>query len=122
MIDLTGDWRVTITVTRESPPLCSGEAGQPYGRDVRIDQTGNSVSMSGLGTGFDPWEGEVDPETRTFTFGGDKQDGSGITSATFELTIAPDQQSMAGQEFWSWSGPGGTCPNGESDVTAVRVG
>ena len=48
------------------------------------------------------------------------EDG-GTTTAFFSMTLSEDGNALTGFEEWTWLGPGGFCPNGESDVTAVRV-
>jgi len=64
----------------------------------------------------------VDEESLTFTFGGTRPEDGGLTTANFTMTISEDGNSLEGIELWSWQGPGGSCLNSESDVTAVRIG
>ena len=116
--DLSGEWSFIVTVTREEG-VCSGEAGMPYGQGVTVTQEGMSITLSGLGGANDPWTGTfVDGVAE---FGGTRPEDGGLTTALFTMTVAPDGQSMSGSEAWTWMGPGGFCPNGESDVTAIRV-
>jgi hypothetical protein len=52
--------------------------------------------------------------------GGSYPEDGGTTTATHTLTVAPDEQSMSGTEAWSWTGPGGSCPESASDVDLTR--
>ena len=118
LVDFSGEWTFTVTVTIETG-ACSGEAGVPYSQPVTIVQEESTLTISGLGGANDPWVGEV--TDRTAVFGGTRPEDGGLTTAVFTMTMAEDGQSLTGDEAWSWTGPGGTCPNSASDVTAVRV-
>jgi hypothetical protein len=51
-----------------------------------------------------------------------KIDGVGETTATFQMTVAPDGLTMTGNEAWSYIGPmpGDICFSGTADITATK--
>lgn len=118
LIDISGNWTFTITVTVETG-VCSGETGVPQNDLVSITQDGTTLSVSGLGGANDPWIGDI--ADRSVTFGGTRPEDGGLTTAVFTMILADGEQALTGTEAWSWTGPGGTCPNSASDVTAQRV-
>ena len=109
---IAGEWDFLVTVTR----FCVTEP--PWTARVKITQDESVLTLDGLG-GPNVWDGTFDGSTASF--GGDRPEDGGITSATWTLTLSPDGQVLEGIELWSWNGPGGPCLNGEAVVTATRV-
>ena len=64
------------------------------------------------------WEGRIDGNV--IPFGGIREEDDGTTSAAFTLEVDFEIMSMTGKEEWAWEGPGGTCPDSQSIVTATR--
>lgn len=118
LLDFGGVWTFTITVTVETG-ACSGEVGVPQNDQVTIAQEGTTLTVNGLGGANDPWVGDV--TNGAAVFGGTRPEDGGLTTAVFTMTMSEDGQTLTGAEAWSWTGPGGTCPNSASDVTALRV-
>ena len=114
---IAGVWTVVVTVTREEG-VCSGELGVPFTDMVTITEDAGVLSVVGSG-GLLTWEGTWDGEVGEF--GGTRAEDGGTTTAFFSMTLSEDGNALTGFEEWTWLGPGGFCPNGESDVTAVRV-
>lgn len=114
---IAGVWTVVVTVTREEG-VCSGELGVPFTDMVTITEEEGVLTVVGLG-GPNTWEGSWDGEVAEF--GGMRPEDGGTTTAFFSMTLSEDGNALTGFEEWTWLGPGGFCPNGESDVTAVRV-
>ena len=90
----------------------------PYEQLITITQAGEAVTVVGLGTGEAEWFGEV--RAGLLTFGGDRAEDGGTTTARFELTVAESGTELAGREFWTWTDGRLFCPDGESDVVATR--
>ncbi len=122
----SGVWSLTLAVTA-ADGACAGEAGTSSTRDITVSVVESAagggrydVSMSGfLGDPTKQLSGRVTTWPEVVVSGSYAEDG-GTTTATHTLTVdLPDH--VAGTEVWSWVGPGGTCPNGRSTVTGVRV-
>ena len=52
----------------------------------------------------------------------EREEDDGRTTADFTLLVDFDAGTMAGIEEWNWRGPGGSCPDSMSDVTATKTG
>lgn len=89
---------------------------------VTIVQEGDSITVVGLGYPKDSqvWQGEIDGDR--VTFGGVREEDQGVTTASFTMVIDFTAGTMSGVEAWTWEGPGGSCPENESEVTATLLG
>ncbi len=119
---IDGIWTMTIDVT-VATGACRGEEGEEVTPDtVTIRQDGDTFTILGLGFPKEEqvWQGRIDGNLVTFE--GKRSEDSGTTAATFTMEVDFENFTMTGREDWSWEGPGGTCPNSESLVTAVRIG
>ena len=121
---LNGTWNFTIDVTA-ADGICAGEENEPPSTDtITVTETQSSepyVSNVTM-TGFLGDPSNVLTGTRTgsiITVSGSYPEDQGTTTTTHNL-YATGENTIVGQETWSWSGPGGDCPNGRADVTAVR--
>jgi hypothetical protein len=121
---VSGNWSVTVDVT-EADGVCEGEENDIPGTDtITVTQTATGdpnvfdVTMSGfLGEFSNVLTGTM---TGThITVAGSYPEDGGTTTTRYELTVT-GENTMAGDEYWSWSGGGGDCPNGRATVTAVR--
>jgi len=85
---------------------------------VTIAQEGDSITVIELGYPKDTqvWHGAVDGAT--VTFGGVREEDQGMTTASFTMVVDFAAGTMTGVETWTWEGPGGSCPESESKVTA----
>ena len=118
-IDVAGVWAFLIDVTR-ARGICSGEEDEKVqDEEVTIRQDGTTLSVTGLNRDDPPWEGEI--VDNTVTFGGERDEDRGRTTAMFTLTVDDAGTMMSGEEVWAWSGPGGSCRNSLSEVTAERA-
>ena len=50
----------------------------------------------------------------------DFQDGEGITTSTFNMTLESGGTSMSGTETWTWASLNDSCSNGTANVTATK--
>ncbi len=119
---IDGVWTMTVDVS-VATGACRGEEEEEAVPDtVTVRQDGDSFTILGLGFPEDEqlWHGEVDGTAVTFS--GERVEDDGTTTASFTLEVDFENQTMSGVEHWTWEGPGGSCPDSESVVTAVRVG
>ena len=117
-IDVSGVWTFLIDVT-EAKGICSGETDEKVEPDeVTIRQEGVTLTVTGLNATDPAWQGEI--VGNTVTFGGERDEDRGPTTALFILTVDDDATTLAGIEEWGWTGPGGSCPGSLSEVTAER--
>ena len=119
---IDGVWTMNVDVT-VATGACGGEEDEDFTPDiVTIRQDGDTFTL--LGLGFPPqeqlWQGRVDGNL--VTFGGERTEDDGTTTASFTMEVDFENLTMTGKEDWTWEGPGGTCPNSESAVTAFRTG
>jgi len=119
---LSGRWTFVIDVTAANGPCTGEEAAPPDTSVVTILHQGRSVSITG------PWGSASGHETlngnitgMVVSVGGSYGEDGGTTTTVHTLSVASDIEYMSGTEAWSWSGPGGTCTGGTSDVTAERI-
>jgi len=116
-----GVWAVAVDVT-VATGTCAGEEADEFDADqVTIRQDGSTLTIVGLGFPKDTqeWEGKI--EGNVISFGGTRTEDDGVTSAVFTMEVDFETMTMTGKETWTWEGPGGTCPNSESIVTATRT-
>ena len=113
-LDVSGVWNFDIVVGDNCGPE------PPYSRTVTITQTGAALKVTGIGDPGEVWVGSIDADT--VTFGGDREEDKGITVATFTMTVDATGLKMGGSEDWSWTDGSSSCPNGISDVEAVKTG
>ncbi len=117
---LSGAWTMIIDVT-VATGVCAGEELEPVDTiQVTLTQQGNSVTISGPFGDSGPQNLNGNLTSGVVSVGGSYPEDGGMTTATHTLTVAPDEQSMSGTEAWSWTGPGGSCPESASDVDATR--
>ena len=114
-LDISGVWVITIDVIATGGD-CDDE--EPYRRVINVRQAGDVIEVIGLGDGEEAWGGSVDADVVVFK--GERGEDKGITTATFELKIDPDAEELTGFEYWTWTDGRSTCPDGLSDVRAVR--
>lgn len=120
-LNLSGNWAVTIKVTAASG-VCAGDESDPAETTtIVIQQSGNTVTASGfLGDATKVLTGTL--SGTTLTLSGSYSEDGGTTTSTHVLTVdANDPTKLSGTESWSWSGAGGTCPNGKASVTATKL-
>jgi hypothetical protein len=121
---LNGNWSFTIDVTA-ADGVCAGEENSPPATDtitVTEAQSGDPYVTNVTMSGFLGNPSNVLTGTRTgsiITVSGSYPEDGGTTTTTHNL-YATGESALVGEEIWSWSGPGGDCPNGRADVTAVR--
>jgi hypothetical protein len=116
--NLSGNWTLRVDVTRASGACADEEDDPVYTETVSIAQSGTTITVTGIDGATGPWQGSI--QGNQVTFSGTKRDGSGNTSAVFNLTYNPATGGMTGTEAWTWTGNSGTCPNGASSVVATR--
>lgn len=131
VVDLNGAWSVTVDVTQANG-VCEGEENDavvPFAVDMLVvdpngdgtydvSVTGDFGDVGGGGTISGTVNGvpEVGDE---IVLSGDIAEDGGITSSTYTLTVASATR-LTGFEDWSWTGTGGTCPDGRSTVVAAK--
>ena len=103
----------------ETRGACAGEEDEPVEADtVTIAQDGDLLVVTGLNGTDPPWTGQI--TGNEVTFAGERDEDGGRTTALFVLTVDDAGSVFGGIEEWSWKGPGGSCPDSLSDVTANR--
>lgn len=118
-VDISGRWRLEFVET-VAFGVCASEVGERFEWDLVFEHSGSTVLIGGIGGEPDQiWEGSL--EGNTLTFSGSYPEDLGITTATFELLVSFEEMTAEGIKFWEWVGASGTCPDGESDATAVRI-
>ena len=133
--NLKGTWTYTIEVTH-AEGVCEGEGGIARSREITITQNGRKVTFSGfLGNSGNQLSGEILPPSSTSNnneqwvnktgqwvvyVAGSYWEDYGTTTTTHRLDINT-ASSMSGDESWTWTGGGGTCPNGKAIITATRI-
>lgn len=116
--DFEGFWTLTVDVT-EANGVCAGEELEPPSvRETLITQEGSTITATAMWT---TESGSVSlTGTRSddqITFGGSYAEDGGTTTALYTLQIG--EGTLDGVEAWSWTGPGGSCPDGRATVTGV---
>ncbi|HEX5817365.1 MAG TPA: hypothetical protein VFY20_00705 [Gemmatimonadales bacterium] len=130
VIDLNGAWTFTVDVTVANG-VCAGEENDdpvPFAVDmVVVDPNGDGtydVSVTGdFGDAGGTISGTVVgvPEVGDqIVLSGNIAEDGGTTTSTYTLTIVSDTR-LTGFEEWSWTGVGGTCPDGEATVVVARA-
>lgn len=129
-VDLNGSWNYTVDVTVANG-VCEGEENSPASTYLvtiaAIDPNGDGT-WDVTATGFldDPAAtitGTVTSVTQVgdqITLSGSYPEDGGTTTTTHRLTIQSATR-MTGTEDWSWTGGGGTCPDGKANITVVKV-
>jgi len=132
--NLKGIWQFTTTVT-QAKGVCAGEGGTSSNQ-ITITQNERKVTFSGfLGDPGKRLTGElVHPKTSSsdnkdwvndttewivYVTGSYPED-SGITTSTLRLVI-DTATALSGGEDWTWTGGGGTCPDGKATIVATRI-
>jgi hypothetical protein len=128
-IDLNGAWTFTVDVTVANG-VCAGEENAPVDpfavNFLTIDPNGDGTydvtvtgdfgdaggSISGTVAGV-PKTGDV------IVLTGDIAEDGGTTTSKYTLTVKSSTR-LEGSEDWSWSGAGGTCPDGKSTVVVTK--
>ena len=116
--NINGAWDFILVVTAENG-VCSGESDVPQQRQVTIEQDGPRIKVSGFGGADDAWLGVSVGSVHIF--GGIRPEDGGITTSTIVMLLDDDGDSIRGQERWSWTGPEGECPDGESAINGTRA-
>ena len=122
--DLNGTWNYTIDVTA-ADGVCAGDENDPPSTDaitVTETQSGDPYVTNVTMSGFLGDPSNVLTGTRTgsiITVSGSFPEDGGTTTTTHNL-YATGENTIIGEETWSWSGPGGDCPNGRANVSASR--
>lgn len=120
-LTVDGVWAIAVDVTVATGACAGEESGEFDADQVKIRQDGSTLTIVGLGFPKDTqeWEGKI--EANVISFGGTRKEDDGVTSAAFTMEVDFATMTMTGKEEWTWEGPGGTCPNSESIVTATRT-
>jgi hypothetical protein len=132
VVDLNGSWSALVDVTVANG-VCAGEedaAPVPFSVSFLV------VDPNGDGTYDVSVTGSFGDESSTATVSGtvngvpevgdvivltgDVPEDGGITTSTYTLTVQSTTR-LTGTEAWSWAGPGGTCPDGQSNVVVTKV-
>ena len=111
--DIRGEWSLTISNVQST---CGAEPA--YTVVIVITQDGTQLLVGGIGDPGEQWLGTIDGNS--VRFGGDRAEGLGVTTATFDLLLetTTDPWTMAGTEVWTHT----NCQNGSSSVRATRIG
>ena len=117
-IDVSGVWAFLIDVPKATGICCGEENEKVQGEEVTIQQDGVTLTVTGLNETDPPWKGEI--VGNTVTFGGERDEDRGRTTAMFTLTVDDDGTTFTGEEVWAWTGPGGSCSGSLSAVSAQR--
>lgn len=118
LLDISGIWTFFVDVT-ETGGACAGEQNEPVAAEpVTIVQDGDVLTVTGLNGNDPPWQGRI--EENLVTFSGERNEDDGRTVASFVLTVSDDGKQLSGIEEWTWSGPGGSCNDSLSEVSAGR--
>ena len=115
-IDISGRWTFTVSNIQSS---CGPEAGRTS--VVVIEQDGSELLVGGIGDPGEQWLGAIDGNS--VSFGGDRAEGNGVTTATFNLLLdtTTDPWTMTGTETWRHLGwkPGSVRRKDDSTETVV---
>lgn len=118
-LDISGEWTFLIDVT-ETRGACAGEEHDRVDPEtVTIQQEGDLLTVTGLNGNDPPWTGQL--VDNMVTFSGERNEDGGRTAAKFILSVDDAASRLTGIEEWTWSGPGGSCPDGLSEVSAQRA-
>jgi hypothetical protein len=133
--NLKGTWTYSIAVTH-AEGVCQGEEGPAHSRVITITQNGRKVTFSGftgnpgnrlIGEILPPKSSSIDnkewvnkTEQWVVYVAGDYWEDGGTTSSMHRLVINTASD-MSGDESWTWTGGGGTCPNGKGSINATRI-
>lgn len=120
---LTGTWIFTVDITVETG-ICEGNNEPTWQATLEFTQTGNDVTATGdwhsiPGSGPHEFGGTL--SGNQLVLDGSYPEGTGTTLALYQLTVAPDGNSMTGTETWTYFGDEGTCDDSMSNVQATRV-
>jgi hypothetical protein len=131
VVDLNGAWSFTVDVTQANG-VCAGEENatpEPFAVNMLVvdpngdgtydvsvtgdfGDTGGGGTISGTVNGVPEVGDEI-------VLSGDIAEDGGTTTSTYTLTVASATR-LTGVEDWSWTGPGGTCPDGRSTVVVAK--
>jgi hypothetical protein len=137
--NLNGKWMMTTTVTQANG-ACAGESGTST-REITVTQNGKNVTFSGFqGSQANQLNGAILPPKSSFIdvikntvirndsaeqwvvyVSGSYPEDFGTTTSTRRLVINDTASRMDGEESWSWTGGGGTCPDGKGVITTTRI-
>lgn len=111
---------MTITVANG---VCASDVGEVATLPITITQSGTAAPWTLIASGFDGLPANTLNGTlnaaNLVTLSGSYPEDGGTTTATHQLTLTTST-SMSGTESWSWTGPGGTCPNSQASVVATK--
>jgi len=118
--DFEGFYDLEIDVTLTSG-VCAGEELEPPNTvTALITQEGAIVTATAMWTDESGSVSLVGGRSGdTISFAGSYDEDSGTTTSTYTLVIGPG--TLNGHEAWSWTGPGGNCLIGASDVLGTRL-
>ena len=130
VVDLNGAWTFNVDVTVANG-VCEGEENDPpssFAVDMLVaDPNGDgtyNVSVTGdFGDAGGTISGTVNgiPEVGDeIVLSGNIAEDGGVTTSTYTLTVVSDTR-LTGFEEWSWTGGGGTCPDGEATVVVSKA-
>lgn len=115
--DVAGTWNWVVAATTST---CGAEPDGTW--VITITQAGTGITASGQWGSDDvgPHEfmGTVTGNTVAITDVMYPEDG-GDLSARHDVTLQSNG-TLTGTETWSWTGPGGPCSGGTSNITATR--
>jgi negative regulator of sigma E activity len=119
--NLNGTWKFTITITQANG-VCAGDVGHSSSRLIQITQSSYDVTLSGfLGNPANKLTGNItlDGGAWIIKVSGSYPEDGGTTNSTHTLTLT-NATELNGQEDWTWSGTGESCPGGKATVKAVK--
>ncbi len=122
--DLDGAVFLLTTVNTAATPAGVEESCDLYTSDdvISISQTGESVTVTGLEGGGEPWTGTL--RGSLLEFGGTRPEDGGTTEAVYSLVVSNGGNDLEGIEEWSWTRDGAedpACFDGLSDVSGFRI-
>ena len=112
--NIAGTWTLVVT---DIDSTCGPEPG--WESTVTITQDGCTLETSGIKETPFNVPGTVDGNAVTIG-PADFQDGEGITTSTFNMTLESGGTSMSGTETWTWASATDSCSNGTANVTATK--
>lgn len=115
---ITGSWTFTVQVDTATG-ACAGKENDPA-EDAQVSILEAGGNVQALSTWFSDGGNHTFVGLRTgntVVFSGSYQEEGELLTATYNLTVSSDENSMTGTEEWDWNGQ---CPESMSDVTATR--
>jgi hypothetical protein len=125
--NIVGNWMFTTTVTAAGG-ACSDEVGSVSTRSIKVEQNGLAVVMSGfVGNPANQLTGSISVPSSiagsgkwVISVNGSYSEDGGTTNSTRTLTLN-SSTTMSGDEAWTWSGAGGSCPGGKATMTVQKA-